>query len=89
MRLGNNSTKGGKNEVKIKNQSTFFKINNFKNLKKTLVYNKIIHDNFTKKPLSNQWDQTLVRLSHRNGLKTHKAQKFSKNLQKHKLLKPL
>ena len=45
MRLGNNSTKRGKNEVEIKNQSTFFKPNIFKNL----AYNKIILDKFTKK----------------------------------------
>ena len=30
MRLGSNSTKKRKNEVKIKNQTTFFKPNNFK-----------------------------------------------------------
>ena len=40
-----------KNEVNVKDQSTFLKPINFKSLKKSLAYKEIIRDKFTKKSL--------------------------------------
>ena len=37
-----------KNEVNVKDQSTFLKPNNFKSLKKSLAYKEIIRDNLLK-----------------------------------------
>ena len=50
MTLGNQSTKGRKNEAKIKNQSLFFKpTNNFRSLKNHQLITKKIPDKFGKK----------------------------------------
>ena len=48
MRLGNDSTKKN-NYVKFKNQSTFFKTNNFKS-QKSMAFNELILNKFTKEP---------------------------------------
>ena len=48
-RLGKKLTKRGNSEAKLKNQSTFFKPNNFKSLETNSLLTKNFFNKFTKK----------------------------------------
>ena len=87
LRLSNKCTKRKNNEANFKNQSTFFKPNNFKSLKNQKLITKYFSNlekshnktNGTCLGLEKPWERT----------KDTKNSKITNNMPEHKLLEPL
>ena len=89
MRLGNNLAKGRNNEENQKSLNIWL-TKKFQKSKKSLAYNELIHNKFTKKNITKSLGPVL---SHRHGLKIQTNSKIMNNklqsLRKQKLVKPL